>query len=57
MRKTEIVELLKKKLSVDIVLGVHVTDQSLYIPWRSKTIFVKWKDDKDIRIITELKIS
>jgi len=57
MRKTEIVELLRKKLSVDTVLGAHTTNQSVHISWRSKTILVKWKDDGDIRIITELKIS
>ena len=56
MRKTEIVELLRNRFSNDTVLGAHITDQSLHVSWRSKTIFVKWKDDGDVRIITEIKI-
>ncbi len=54
-RQVEIYDLIEQRLSPDIVLG-RTIENTLFLSWRSKTLFVAWEDEWDIRIVTDLLI-
>lgn len=54
-RHREIIDCIHNNLSRDIVLG-RTTDNTLFLPWRSKILWCTWRDEENIRIITNLII-
>jgi hypothetical protein len=43
-RQAEIYDLIEQRLSPDIVLG-RTIENTLFLSWRSKTLFVAWEDE------------
>ena len=54
-RKDEIYNLLEKRLSGETVLW-RTPNNTLFLGWRSKILFVEWEDHWEDRIITILSI-
>ena len=54
-RQAEIYDLIEQRLSPDIVLG-RTIENTLFLSWRSKTLFIAWEDERDIRLVTDLLI-
>lgn len=54
-RQVEIYDLIEERLSPDIVLW-RTSENSLFISWRSKILFIAWEDEWDIRVVTDLLI-
>ncbi len=43
-RQTEIYNLIEQRLSPDLVLG-RTIENTLFLSWRSKTLFIAWEDE------------
>ncbi len=43
-RQAEIYDLIEQRLSPDIVLG-RTIENTLFLSWRSKTLFIAWEDE------------
>ncbi len=54
-RQAEIYDLIEQRLSPDIALG-RTLENTLFLSWRSKTLFIAWEDEWDIRLVTDLLI-
>lgn len=54
-RQSEIYDLIEQKLSPEVVLW-RALQNTIFLKWHSKTLFVAWEDDWDIRIVTDLLI-
>ena len=54
-REKELHNILKTRFSSDVVLG-RTLDNTLFLPWRSKTLLIVWQDDGDTRTIIDLII-
>ena len=54
-RQAEIYDLIEQRLSPDIVLG-RTIENTLFLSWRSKTLFIAWEDEWDVRVMTDLLI-
>ncbi len=54
-RRDDIFERIIARFSPEIVLG-RTPENTLFLPWRSKVLFVTWQDEGEIRVITDLKI-
>ena len=54
-RQAEIYDLIEQRLSPDIVLG-RTIENTLFLSWRSKTLFIAWEDEWRIRLVTDLLI-
>jgi hypothetical protein len=54
-REMELYNLIKTRFSSEKVLG-RTLNNTLFLAWRWKTLFVAWHDDGDIRMLIDLII-
>ena len=54
-RKREILSTIQEKLSTETVFGRTPSDTLLFT-WRSKTIILAWRDDRETRFVTDVQI-
>jgi hypothetical protein len=56
-RKKEIILIIETKLSEEVILGKK-TGNTIILQWRSKYIFIKWLEDKELkeRYISNIEI-
>jgi hypothetical protein len=54
-REEELYTYIEKIVSPDIILGRTPLD-TIFLPWRSKTLWISWEDDGDTRIVRDLII-
>lgn len=54
-REKELYSLMKTTFSPEIVLGRTIKN-TLFMTWRSKTLFVAWQDKENVRILADLVI-
>ncbi len=54
-RRNSIIDLIIKTLSTDLVFG-RTLDNTIFISWKSKILFIAWEDRWNKRILTDLII-
>lgn len=54
-RHREILDFIRNRLTLDVVLG-RTSDNTIFLPWRSKTLWFIWIDEGDNRVVTDLII-
>lgn len=54
-RHREIFDCIHTSLSMEVVLG-RTSDNTLFLPWRSKILWLSWVDENNTRIVTDLII-